>query len=96
MLTEDVEDSHYNFVMLFPGLAAEDEDVVHVDGHYSLIDEFLEDVVHHCLECGRTVHEAEEHDQSFEKASVHLKGGVGRGWVFGCKSTDVYPAFTSE
>ena len=52
---EDVEDSHYNFVVLFPGLAAEDEDVVHVDGDHPLIDEFLEEVVHHCLEGGRTV-----------------------------------------
>src|SRR5882724_5346400 len=73
---EDVKDSHYNFVVLFPGLAAKYEDVVHIDGHYSFVDEFLEDVVHHCLECGRTVREAEEHDQRFEKASVHLKGGL--------------------
>src|SRR5882724_8530947 len=71
---EDVEDSHYNFVMLFLGLVAKDEDVVHVDSHYSLVDEFLEDVVHHHLECGGTVHEAEEHDQRFEKALVHPKG----------------------
>ena len=76
MLTEDVEDSHYNFVVLFPGLAAEDEDVVHIDGHYSFINEFLEDVIHRRLKCGGTVHEPEEHDQRFEKASVHLKNGL--------------------
>ena len=76
MRTEDVEDSHYNFVVLFPGLAAEDEDVVYIDGHYAFIDEFLEDVVHHHLECGRTVREAEEHDQRLEKASVCPKGSL--------------------
>ena len=80
MLTEDVEDSHYNSVVLLLSLAAKDEDVVHVDGHYSLIDQFFENVVHHHLECGGTVREAEEHDQRFEKGlgsserrpSIHL------------------------
>jgi len=72
----DVKDLHYNFVMLFPVLAIEDEDVVHIDGHYPLVDEFLEYVVHHCLECGGTFHEAKEHDQRFKKASGRLKGGL--------------------
>src|SRR5882724_7494421 len=76
MLMEDVKDSHYNFVVLLLGLAAKDEDVVHIDGHYSLVDEFFENVVHHCLECGGTVCEAEEHDQRFKKASVRPKGGL--------------------
>src|SRR5882724_5666437 len=76
MLTEDVEDSHYNSMVLLPGLATKDEDVVHIDGHYSLVDEFFENVVHHRLECGGTVHEAEEHDQRFEKASVCLKSSL--------------------
>ena len=76
MLTEDVKDSHYNFVVSLPGLATKDEDVIHIDGHYSLVDEFFENVVHHCLECGGTVCEAEEYDQRFEKASVRLKNGL--------------------
>ena len=76
VLTEDVEDLHYNSVVLLPSLAAKYEDVVHVDGRYSLIDQFFENVVHHRLECGETVREAEEHDQRFEKASVCLKGGL--------------------
>jgi len=50
--------------MLFLG-SAEDEDVIHVDNHDSLIDEFLEDVVHHHLECCWTISETEEHDQGF-------------------------------
>src|SRR5882724_5617306 len=63
-------------MVLFLCLAAKDEDVIHIDGHYSFVDEFLEDVIHHCLECGRTVREAKEHDQRLEKASVHPKGGL--------------------
>src|SRR5882724_7079693 len=63
-------------MVLFRSLAAETEDVVHIDGHYSFINEFLEDVIHHHLECGGTVHEAKEHDQRFEKASVCPKGGL--------------------
>jgi len=35
-----------------------------------------EDVIYHRLECGRTVCEAEEHDQRFEKASVRPKGSL--------------------
>src|SRR5882724_8417567 len=73
---EDVEDSHYNFVVLFLCLGAKDEDVIHIDGHYSFIDEFLEDDIHHHRECGRTVREAEEHDQRFKKALVCPKGGL--------------------
>src|SRR5882724_12044105 len=73
---EDVKDSHYNFMVLFPCLATENEDVIHIDGHYSFINEFLEDVIHHHLECGRTVCEAKEHDQRLEKASVQPKGGL--------------------
>ena len=56
MLTEDVKDSYYKPMMLFFSLTTEDEDVVHVDGHYPLIDELFEDVIHHCLEGGRTIH----------------------------------------
>ena len=48
---EDVGDSYYNPMMLFFGLAAKDEDVVHVYDYDSLIYELSEDVVHHHLEC---------------------------------------------
>ena len=49
--------------------------VIHVDSHNSLIYEFLEDVIHHCLKGHGTVHEAKEHDQGFKQALVNLEGG---------------------
>ena len=49
---------------------AEDEDVVHVDTHDSLINEFLEDVIHHHLEHCWAVSETKEHDQGFKQALV--------------------------
>ena len=42
-------------MMLFLSLTTKDEDVVHVDGHYPLVDEFFEEVVHHHLEGSKTV-----------------------------------------
>jgi len=39
-------------------------------------DEVLEDVVHHRLEGGRTVREAEEHDKGFIQAAVGPEGGL--------------------
>ena len=40
----------------------------------SFINEVLEDVIHHGLEGGQAVGEAEEHDQGFEEAPIHLEG----------------------
>ena len=37
VLMEDIEDLHYNPVMLFLSLTTKYEDVIHVDGHYPLI-----------------------------------------------------------
>ena len=47
---EDVKDMHHNFMMWFFGPTTKDEDVVHVDGHNSLIDKLLENVIQHHLE----------------------------------------------
>ena len=58
--------------MLFFG-SAENEDVVYVDNHDTLIYEFLEDVIHHCLKGRKTVHEAKEHDQGFKQAQFVWK-----------------------
>ncbi|KIJ42184.1 hypothetical protein M422DRAFT_171584, partial [Sphaerobolus stellatus SS14] len=48
----------------------EDKDVINVDNDNSLINELLEDFIHHCLESCRTICQAKEHDQRFKKASV--------------------------
>ena len=40
----------------------------------TLINEILEDVVHHHLEGSQAVGEAKEHNQGFEKASIRLEG----------------------
>ena len=74
VLLEDVEDLYHNCMVLFFGLAAENEYVIHADGHNPLVYEFLEDVIHHLLKCHRTVHEAKEYDQGFKQASVHPEG----------------------
>ena len=55
MLLKDVEDSHYDGVVLLSCLAAKDEDVAHVDCDNPFIDEFFEDVIHHHLESFQTV-----------------------------------------
>jgi len=65
MLAEDVGDPYYNGMMLLLGLAAKDEDVIHVNNHDSFVYEFSEDVIHHHLECCQ-VSEAKEHDHRFK------------------------------
>jgi hypothetical protein len=40
----------------------EDQDVVEIDGDDAFGDQVLEDLIHHCLEGGRTIGEAEVHD----------------------------------
>ena len=62
MFAEDVKDPYYNGMVLLLGLATEYEDVVHVNDYNSPIYEFLEDVIHNCLECHWAVSEAEEND----------------------------------
>jgi len=39
-----------------------------------LVDELLEDVIHHHLEHRQAVSETKEHDKGFKQASVHPKG----------------------
>ena len=46
------------------------EDVVHIDGDVTFIDQFSEDEVHHRLKGGRCVREAEKHHHGFKKASI--------------------------
>jgi hypothetical protein len=44
----------------------EDQDVVEIYGDNAFGDQVLEYLVHHCLECGWTIGEAEVHDQGFK------------------------------
>jgi len=53
-----------------------DEDVVQIDHNHAFRDEVLKDVVHHRLEGGGTVCEAEEHDKGFVQAAVGPEGGL--------------------
>jgi hypothetical protein len=55
-----------------------DEDVVQVAHDVSEQDEVLEDVVHHCLECGWGVGKAEVHHQLSATASGPAKQQVTR------------------
>jgi hypothetical protein len=61
VLLESFEHQACHPVMLFHCFC-EDEDVIQVDTDYAFRDEVLEDIVHHGLEGGRAVGEAEEHD----------------------------------
>src|ERR1700742_2782823 len=54
----------------------ENENVVHVDHHNSFIYEFLEDVVHHCLEGCWTVAETKKHDEWFKGSTVSAESGL--------------------
>ena len=42
----------------------------------TLINEILEDFIHHCLEGSPDVGKAKEHDQGFEEASIRPEGGL--------------------
>jgi len=64
-----------DLLVLFKGLC-KDEDIIQIDHNYTFQDEVLEDVVHHGLEGGGTVCEAEEHDKGFVQAVVGPEGGL--------------------
>ena len=75
MFSEYVQDSGHHFPMMFDHVGIY-EDIVHVDCHIALIEEVLENVIHHCLEGGWAVGEAKEHDKGFEEALIHSEGGL--------------------
>src|SRR6266508_4220810 len=75
MLLQQLQNAAGDLPVLFKGLR-EDEDVVQIDHDHTFRDEVLEDVVHHCLEGGGTVHEAEEHDKGFVQAAVGPEGSL--------------------
>ncbi|KAG6892434.1 hypothetical protein C0993_003848, partial [Termitomyces sp. T159_Od127] len=53
-----------------------DEDVIKVDTHYTLCNEVLEDVIHHCLKGGWAIGELEQHNKQFKQSSVGLEGSL--------------------
>jgi len=69
MLLQQLQNAVGDLLVLFEGLR-EDEDVVQIDHDY------VKDVVHHCLEGGGTVREAEEHDKGFIQAAVGPEGSL--------------------
>ena len=69
-----VQDSDHYLLMMFDCVGIY-QDVIHVDHHIALIDEVLEDVIHHCLEGGWTIGETKEHDEGLKEASIHLNFG---------------------
>ena len=50
-----------------------DEDIIHINRDITFVDEFVEKVVHHRLEGGGGICEAEEHDHRFEEAAIRLE-----------------------
>jgi len=75
MLLQQLQNAVGDLPVLFKGLR-EDEDVVQIDHDHAFRDEVLKDVVHHCLEGGRTVREAEEHDEGLIQAAVGPEGSL--------------------
>ena len=74
MFSEHIQDSGYDLPMVFDR-ASVYQDIVHIDRHISFINEVLEDVIHHGLEGGQAVGEAEEHHQGFKEAPICSEGG---------------------
>jgi len=75
MLLQQLLDVMGDLPVLFKGFR-KDEDVIQIDHDHAFRDEALEDVVHHRLEGGRTVCEAEEHDKGLVQAVVGWEGGL--------------------
>jgi len=75
MLLQQLQNAAGDLLVFFKGLC-EDEDVIQIDHNYAFRDEVLKDVVHHRLEGGGTVREAEEHDKGFVQAAVRPEGGL--------------------
>jgi len=75
MLLQQLQNAAGDLEVLFKGFH-EDEDVVQIDHDHAFRDEVLEDVIHHRLEGGRTVREAEEHDKGLVQATVGPEGSL--------------------
>ena len=75
MFSAYVQDSGHHHLMMFDCVSIY-ENIDHVDCHIALINEVLENVIHHHLEGGQAVGEAEEHDKGLEEAPIHSEGSL--------------------
>ena len=48
------------------------EDIIHI-AYHTVVDELMEDIIHHCLECCGGVTQSKKHDSWFEQSSVSLE-----------------------
>src|SRR6266481_4706719 len=69
VVTEDFQDKTGDALKLLESLR-EDQDVIHVDADDPISNQLCKDIIHHCLECGRTVCQAKEHHQGLKQATV--------------------------
>src|SRR5882762_8927482 len=51
------------------------KDVVHIDKDSTSENEVLEKLIHHSLECGRGIHEAEKHYKWFKHSAIGFECG---------------------
>ena len=72
VLAEVLQDDAHNMTMLLESLGV-DEDVIEVYANDSLCNQIVEDVIHHCLECGRAVSQTKEHYQGFKESAIGPK-----------------------
>jgi hypothetical protein len=75
VVTEFLEDATGEALKLVLSVS-EDEDIVHVDDNSSFADFFFKEEVHHRLESGRGVGQAEEHNGRFKQSLIGDKGGL--------------------
>ena len=52
------------------------EDIIHIAYHLTVVDELMEDIIHHCLECCRGVTQSEKHDGWFKQPLVSSECGL--------------------
>src|SRR5258708_37609420 len=71
-MLEGGQDLMDNLLVIREGVGV-DKDVIHIAYDLAIVDEILEDIIHHCLECCRGVTQFEEHDGGLEQSSVSLE-----------------------
>ena len=74
MLLEEFYHSSDNLPMFIQSLC-EDEDIIQVYHYHAFEDQVFKYAIHHSLESGQTICQAEEHDKRFIEASICPKGG---------------------